>query len=111
MVAPKEPLLVSISALGWPFVIVLALATAALIFNLVGSYGEKPGLWENWAKRLFLASIFGQALAFVLLLVKVNSGPYFVPPRGRVSACTWRPAPSCWRGLSAGCLLPWRGKS
>ena len=83
MVAPKEPLLVSVSALGWPFVVVLALATAALIFNLAGSYGEKPGQWENWAKRLFLASIFGQALAFVLLLLKVNSGPYFVPQVGQ----------------------------
>ena len=83
MVAPKEPLLVSISALGWPFVIVLALAAAALVFNLIGSYNEKPGRWENWAKRLFLASVFGQALAFALLLVKVHSGPYFVPQVGQ----------------------------
>jgi ABC-type transport system involved in cytochrome c biogenesis permease subunit len=78
MLAPKEPLLVSIPVLGWPFVIVLGLAAATLVINLLNSYGEKAGQWENWAKRLFLASIFGQALAFALLLVKVYSGPYFV---------------------------------
>jgi len=83
MLAPKEPLLVALPALGWPFVIVLALSTAALIFNLVNAYSEKPGQAENWAKRLFLASIFGQALAFALLLAKVRSGPYFVPQAGQ----------------------------
>jgi cytochrome c-type biogenesis protein CcsB len=102
MVAPKEPLLVSISALGWPFVIVLALAVAALIFNLVGSYSEKPGQWENWAKRLFLASIFGQALAFVLLLVKVNSGPYFVPQAGQSFSVHLAASPFLLAGIVCG---------
>jgi len=83
MLAPKEPLLVSLPVLGWPFVIVLALAAATLIINLLNSYGEKAGQWESWARRLFLASIFGQALAFALLLWKVNSGPYFVPQVGQ----------------------------
>jgi cytochrome c-type biogenesis protein CcsB len=83
MLAPKEPLLVSIPALGWPFVIVLGLAAATLIINLLNSYGERAGQWERWAKRLFLASIFGQALAFALLLAKVYSGPYFVPQVGQ----------------------------
>ena len=102
MVAPKEPLLVSISALGWPFVVVLALATAALIFNLAGSYGEKPGQWENWAKRLFLASIFGQALAFVLLLLKVNSGPYFVPQVGQSFGVHMAASPFLLAGIVCG---------
>ena len=83
MLAPKEPLLVSIPVLGWPFAIVLGLAVATLILNLFNSYGEKAGQREDWAKRLFLASIFGQALAFALLLVKVHSGPYFVPQVGQ----------------------------
>jgi ABC-type transport system involved in cytochrome c biogenesis permease subunit len=102
MVAPKEPLLVSISALGWPFVVVLALATAALILNFVGLYGEKPGQWENWAKRLFLASIFGQALAFVLLLVKVNSGPYFVPQVGQSFGVHLAASPFLLAGIVCG---------
>jgi ABC-type transport system involved in cytochrome c biogenesis permease subunit len=83
MLAPKEPLLVSIPVLGWPFAIVLGLVAATLILNLFNSYGEKAGQWESWAKRLFLASIFGQALAFALLLLKVHSGPYFVPQVGQ----------------------------
>jgi ABC-type transport system involved in cytochrome c biogenesis permease subunit len=102
MVAPKEPLLVSISALGWPFVIVLALATAALVINLVGSYNEKPGRWENWAKRLFLASIFGQALAFALLLLKVHSGPYFVPQVGQSFGVHLASSPFLLAGIVCG---------
>ncbi len=102
MAAPKEPLLVSISALGWPFVVVLALATAALIFNSASSYGEKPGQWENWANRLFLASIFGQALAFVLLLVKVNSGPYFVPQVGQSFGVHLAASPFLLAGIVCG---------
>ena len=102
MVAPKEPLLVSISALGWPFVIVLALAAAALIFNLVGSYNEKPGRWENWAKRLFLASVFGQALAFALLLVKIHSGPYFVPQVGQSFGVHLAASPFLLAGIVCG---------
>jgi len=102
MVAPKEPLLVSISALGWPFVIVLALAATALIFNLVSSYNEKPGRWENWAKRLFLASVFGQALAFALLLVKVHSGPYFVPQVGQSFGVHLAASPFLLAGIVCG---------
>jgi ABC-type transport system involved in cytochrome c biogenesis permease subunit len=83
MLAPKEPLLVTIPALGWPFVIVLGLAAATLVINLLDSQGEKAGRWENAAKRLFLASVFAQALAFALLLLKVHSGPYFVPQVGQ----------------------------
>jgi cytochrome c-type biogenesis protein CcsB len=102
MVAPKQPLLVSISALGWPFVIVLALAIAALIFNLTDSFSEKPGQAANWAKRLFLASIFGQALAFALLLVKVNSGPYFVPQVGQSFGVHLAASPFLLAGIVCG---------
>jgi cytochrome c-type biogenesis protein CcsB len=102
MAAPKEPLLVSIPALGWPFVIVLALAVAGLIFNLVDSYSEKPGQWENWAKRLFLASIFGQALTFALLLLKVNSGPYFVPQVGQSFGVHLAASPFLLAGIVCG---------
>jgi len=102
MLAPKEPLLVSIATLGWPFVIVLLLATTALIFNLVDSYSEKPSQWENWAKRLFLASVFGQALAFALLLVKVHSGPYFVPQVGQSFGVHLATSPFLLAGIVCG---------
>jgi ABC-type transport system involved in cytochrome c biogenesis permease subunit len=83
MLAPKEPLLVAIPVLGWPFVIVLGLAAATLVINLLDLNGEKAGRWENWVRRLFLASVFAQALAIALLLLKVHSGPYFVPRVGQ----------------------------
>jgi len=79
MLAPKEPLMVSIPVLGWPFLIVLGLTASVLVFSLLDSRGEKAGRRENRARRLFLASVFAQALAFALLLLKVHSGPYFVP--------------------------------
>jgi ABC-type transport system involved in cytochrome c biogenesis permease subunit len=83
MLAPKEPLMVTLSGLGWPFVIVLGLAAATLVINFLDSYVEKAGRWEDWARRLFLASVFAQALAFALLVWKVHSGPYFVPQVGQ----------------------------
>jgi cytochrome c-type biogenesis protein CcsB len=37
----------------------------------------------SWARRLFLATLFGQALALALLFAKVVSGPYFVAQYGQ----------------------------
>jgi ABC-type transport system involved in cytochrome c biogenesis permease subunit len=86
MLAPKEALMVPIPALGWPFVIVLGLAAATLVINVLHSFDEKAGRWANWGERVFLASVFAQALALALLLLKVHSGPYFVPQVGRTFA-------------------------
>jgi len=83
MLAPKEALMVPIQALGWPFVIVLGLTAATLVINVLDSFGEKGGHWASWSDRVFLASVFAQALALALLLLKVHSGPYFVPQVGR----------------------------
>jgi len=83
MLAPKEALMVPIQALGWPFVIVLGLTAATLVINVLDSFGEKGGQWASWSDRVFLASVFAQALALALLLLKVHSGPYFVPQVGR----------------------------
>ena len=83
MLAPKEALMVPIQALGWPFVIVLGLTAATLVINVLDSFGEKGGRWASWSDRVFLASVFAQALALALLLLKVHSGPYFVPQVGR----------------------------
>jgi ABC-type transport system involved in cytochrome c biogenesis permease subunit len=99
MLAPKEALQVTIPFLGWPFVIVLGLAAATLVINLLDSYGEKAGRWENGAKRLFLASVFAQALAFALLLLKVHSGPYFVPQVGQSFAVHLAASPFLLAGI------------
>jgi cytochrome c-type biogenesis protein CcsB len=83
LVAPHQALMVPIQALGWPFMIVLALAAATLALNLVGTYSPAGEHWENLARRTFLATLFAQALAFALLMIKVTSGPYFVPQYGQ----------------------------
>jgi ABC-type transport system involved in cytochrome c biogenesis permease subunit len=83
MLAPKEALMVPIPALGWPFVIALGLVAATLVINVLDLFDEKAGRWANWGERVFLASVFAQALALGLLLLKVSSGPYFVPQVGR----------------------------
>jgi len=79
MLAPKQALLVAIPVLGWPFVLVLALAAATLVWNLWTAYAHDAAAPNPWARRLFVATLAAQALALGLLLVKVNAGPYFVP--------------------------------
>jgi cytochrome c-type biogenesis protein CcsB len=79
MLAPRQALLVPIPSLGWPFVIVLALVAVTLALNLLATFSAQDRRWENLARRAFLATLFGQALAIVLLILKVNAGPYYVP--------------------------------
>ena len=78
MLAPHKALMVPVEALGWPFVVALALAAATLAMNLAARYSAQPERWEKPARWAFLAALGGQALALGLLLVKVNGGPYFV---------------------------------
>ncbi|MGA3166943.1 MAG: cytochrome c biogenesis protein CcsA [Terriglobia bacterium] len=79
MLAPRQALLVPIPSLGWPFVIVLALVAVTLALNLLATFSAQDRRWENLARRAFLATLFGQVLALVLLILKVNAGPYYVP--------------------------------
>ncbi len=83
MLAPKQPLPVAITALGWPFAIVLVLAAGTLLLNLWGPAADDPRAPDSWAHRLSVANLVAQALALALLLVKVNMGPYFVPQYGQ----------------------------
>jgi cytochrome c-type biogenesis protein CcsB len=83
MLAPHQALMVPIQALGWPFAIVLALAAASLTLNLLRTYSPQGERWENLTRRTFLATVFTQALALTLLMVKVTSGPYLVPQYGQ----------------------------
>jgi len=78
MLGPKQALLVAIPGLGWPFVVVMALTATALALSLVGTFSETPAA-ALWAGRCFLASLVGQVVALLLLALKIESGPYFVP--------------------------------
>jgi ABC-type transport system involved in cytochrome c biogenesis permease subunit len=79
MRAPKEPLLVPLSDLGWPIVIVLGLAVATFLLSRAATTSQGGQGWWNWARRLFLATWGAQALALLLVLIKFGSGPYYVP--------------------------------
>jgi cytochrome c-type biogenesis protein CcsB len=83
LLAPRQALLVPIAALGWPFLIVLALAAGALALNLLGTFSAQGQRWEALARRAFLAALFGQLLALVLFMLKMHSGPYYVPRYGQ----------------------------
>jgi len=83
MLGPKQPLLVAIPQLGWPFAFALGLAVAALLFNLLATFSSRGEAWAKWARHLFAAAILGQGLALALLLTKVASGPYYVASMGQ----------------------------
>ncbi|MBI1940067.1 MAG: cytochrome c biogenesis protein CcsA, partial [Acidobacteria bacterium] len=100
MMAPKEALLVPLTGLGWPFVIVAALAAAALILNLLDAFSaDREGEWGRWARRLFVAITAAQGVALFLLLVKVKSGPYFVPRFGQSFAVHFASSPFLLTGM------------
>jgi cytochrome c-type biogenesis protein CcsB len=100
MLAPRQALLVPIPSLGWPFVIVLALAAVTLALNLAGTFSAQGRRWENLARRAFLATLFGQALALVLLILKVNAGPYYVPEYGQSFAVHLAASPFLLAGVA-----------
>jgi cytochrome c-type biogenesis protein CcsB len=79
MLAPHKPLMVPLDMLGWPFAVALVLAAATLALNLAAKYTAQPGSWDKLVRWTFLASLGAQALALVLLLVKVNGGPQYLP--------------------------------
>src|SRR5208282_6643654 len=78
MLAPRQALMVPLETLGWPFVMALALAAATLILNLLATYSAQPEGWDKIVRWAFLAALGAQALALVLLLVKVNDGPHYL---------------------------------
>jgi len=83
MAGPNEALLVRVPGLGWPFVLVATLAAAALALNLVGTFSARAGAWGVWARRVFLTAVVAQGIALILLVVKIESGPYSVPRLGQ----------------------------
>ncbi len=78
MIAEHKALMVPLEFLGWPFAIVLVLAAATLALSLVATYSVQPEKWDRPAHWAFLAALGAQALALVLLMVKVNSGPHYL---------------------------------
>ena len=104
MLAPKQALMVSLPALGWPFLVVLGLAVGALVIACLENDERKPRPWENWSQRLFLASISAQVLTLALLLVKVHSGPYFVSQVGQSFDVHLAASPFLLAGIVTGLL-------
>lgn len=103
MMAPKEALLIPLTGLGWPFVIVAAMAAAALVLNLFGTFSaDRRGEWGLWARRLFVAIVAAQGVALFLLTVKVKSGPYFVPRFGQSFAVHFASSPFLLAGMVTG---------
>jgi cytochrome c-type biogenesis protein CcsB len=78
MLAPRQALMVPLEALGWPFVMALALAAATLLLNLLATFSARPERWDKIARWAFLATLGAQALALLLLLVKVNGGAHYL---------------------------------
>lgn len=99
MLGPKQALMVPLSSLGWPFLLVLGSALATLTLNLFDSKSLQPGPWGSWAERLFLGSLFAQVVSLILLLVKVQSGPYFVPTIGQSFAVHLSASPFLLAGI------------
>jgi cytochrome c-type biogenesis protein CcsB len=78
MLAPHKPLMVPLDMLGWPFAVALVLAAATLALNLAAKYSAKSGSLDKLVRWTFLASLGAQALALILLLVKVNGAPQYL---------------------------------
>jgi cytochrome c-type biogenesis protein CcsB len=78
MLAPHKALMVPLESLGWPFIIALVLAAATLALNLAANSSKVPQSWEKIGRWTFWGTLGAQALALVLLLVKVMSGPQYL---------------------------------
>ncbi len=99
LVAPKQALQVPVPGLAWPFAVVAALVAAALALNLFGTFSARGGEWSLWARRLFLASVAGQGIALVMLIIRVEAGPYFVPRFGQSFAVHLAASPFLLAGV------------
>ena len=105
MVGPKQALLVPLSGLAWPFVIVLALAAAALAVSLFDTFSNGAGDAARWARRIFLASVFAQFATLVALAAKIESGPYFAPQVGQSVAVAFSASPFLLSGIVCGIFM------
>ena len=83
MLAPRKALMVPLGALGWPFVLALALAALTLFLNLAATYSAEPARWDQPVRWAFLASLGSQAVALGLLLARVNGGPQYLAAYGQ----------------------------
>jgi ABC-type transport system involved in cytochrome c biogenesis permease subunit len=99
MMEPGKALLVALPGLGWPFLIVGLLALGALALSLLDTFSGRASEAGHWARRVFAASIVAQVVALVLLAVKIESGPYFVPQFGQSFSVAFASSPFLLGGL------------
>jgi ABC-type transport system involved in cytochrome c biogenesis permease subunit len=105
MLGPKQALMVPLSGLGWLFVLVAALAAAALAASFIAPPTEGASGVDPWARRLFVASVLGQGIVLAALVAKVESGPYFVPQVGQSFAVQFAGSPFLLSGLVAALFI------
>jgi cytochrome c-type biogenesis protein CcsB len=79
MLGPKQALMAAIPGLGLPFVLAGALMAVALALGLVDTFAGRATGAALWARRFFLVSVVAQVVSLLWLVVKVESGPYFIP--------------------------------
>ncbi len=100
MMAPKQALMVPLVGMGWPFVAIAAVAAAVLAINLLDTFSsDSRGEWGVWARRLFVGAVVAQGVALILLTVKIESGPFFVPRFGQSFAVHFASSPFLLAGL------------
>jgi cytochrome c-type biogenesis protein CcsB len=78
MLGPKQALMAAIPGLGWSFVLAGALMAVALALGLVDTFAGRGTGAAPWARRFFLVSVVAQVVSLLWLVVKVESGPYFI---------------------------------
>lgn len=78
MTAPHKPLIIPLESLGWLFVISLVIAVAALLLSLMATISRRPERFDSTLHRVFFVAFLAQVATLVLLLVKVNDGPFYV---------------------------------
>jgi cytochrome c-type biogenesis protein CcsB len=98
MLAPKQALMVPLAGMGWPVLLALALGVLVLALNWISSAAE-PGKPARWARHAFQASVLAQIVTLVALIVKVQSGPHFVPQVGRSFEVRFAASPFVLAGL------------
>ena len=105
MIAEGQPVYVSISALGWPLLIALALALLALVANALSPKDTSGGRSGPWAQRIFLAAVFVQVGGLLACLVQIGSGPYSVPRFGMSFEVHYASSPFLWGGMTAALFM------
>ncbi len=96
---PKQALMVPLGSLGWPVIIVAALAVSALAANFMRTVRAEVGKSNQRAERIFQGTVIAQVVVLIALFAKVKGGPHFVPQVGRHFEVAFVASPFLLAGL------------